>query len=103
MREYYELGPVPSEEDCLQTGKDDFSLMKKECRIYQRQLERMFQGLQFGVKTFPHDFGSYCEVVVYYDSENQDEAEKVWSIESDLPAKWDNIAKEELKTIKENV
>ena len=27
MREYYELGPVPSEEDCLQTGKDDFSLM----------------------------------------------------------------------------
>lgn len=74
MRDYLEIGPTPSDEDCAQVGSDDYrhrALL--ECDIFILQLRREFgdepPGCNLRVKPSIHDFGTYFEVVCYYSSE----------------------------------
>lgn len=108
MKDYYEMGTTPSDEPCIQVTKDgDYhEAMKKECRIYKNQLDRMFSekllpGMYFTVKSFPHDFGTYYEVCLVYDDCKDEQAEAMIEIENNLPEKWDSEALAELK--EENV
>ena len=98
MREYLELGPVPCDEECTQTGKSVGYEEKqnREMRAYKHQLERMFTDSTFGVKRFAHDFGTYGEVVVYYHPGQPDE-ESAYDVESKLPQRWDVEAVRELR------
>jgi hypothetical protein len=100
MREYLELGPVPSNEECYQTGKDDYILIRSEASIYKKQLERMFPDLWFSVKAFDHEFGTYCEVVVYYNPDDEAEVNKVYEVESNLPQNWDLESLKQLEELK---
>lgn len=97
--DYIELGPTPYEEDCVPVSKDEdyYPAMKAECEVYKRQLERMFPKGRFSIKSFPHEFGQYCEVIVRYDDTNEEETDMVFEIEDKLPANWDAQAKSELK------
>lgn len=94
MREWLELGPVPSDEVCEQVGLSEYNPDKarKEVLVYQKQLETQFKDklnlVKFGVKLFQHDFGPYYEVVVYYNSEDQEAVDAAFEIESSLPEKW---------------
>jgi hypothetical protein len=98
-REYLELGPVPCDEKCEQVGPDcDYGRMSAESREYANQLYRMFPGAEdancsFGVKSFPHDFGSYKEVVVRFDSDDEKSVEFAFNVENNLPAEWDEQAR----------
>ena len=96
MKQYIELGSVPMSEECLQVGSASLSDMRAECGIYQHQLGRLFPHCEFGVKTFPHDFGSYPEVVVYF-HDGQLSEESAYDVEGRLPEHWDSIALEKLK------
>lgn len=103
--EYIELGPTPYDEQCSQVGDDDFAVRStKEMTVYKNQLNRMFpevansQTLAFAIKWFPHDFGTYGEVVVKYIPGNEEE-DIVYHIERNLPAYWDNESKKELGLI----
>lgn len=103
-REYIELGPVPAEEECQQLGPNyDYKLARRETQTYVRQLRRMFtDGFKespFGIKSFPHDYGSYCEAVVYYNPDNEESGSFAFNVEANLPANWDWQAKEELSTL----
>lgn len=99
MKEYLELGPVPFEEESAQMGKPDFVNMNKiECIAYKHQLERLFPTAEFRVKVFPYDNSEYYrEVCVDFDSDDEQAADRAYSIESLLPATWDTQAIEELK------
>jgi hypothetical protein len=73
MRDYLEIGPTPSDEDCAQVGGDDYyRLAQIECEIFILQLRRELgpepPGAKLRTVSFPHDFGTYHEVVCYYDS-----------------------------------
>ncbi len=101
MKDFVILGPIPPYESCEQVGDNcDYNKMREECRIYRNQLIRMFplttKGY-FGIKSFSHEFGTYMEVVAYYDDADQDSLDWVYNIESNLPLNWDEIAKKELK------
>lgn len=62
MREYLEIGCSPVGEPCIQTTNPDSSrLGRLECEVYRKQLIRQFGEGPFRIKSFPHDFGSYCE------------------------------------------
>jgi hypothetical protein len=89
-REYIELGPVPCNEDCQQVGLPTYDpqLARKECQRYKAQLEKQFPGAVFGIKNFPHDFGQYNEVVVYYTLQNEAETDLAYEIEGSLPLNW---------------
>src|SRR3954467_11791277 len=96
MSDYLELGPVPCEENCQPVGMPEYDgqMARRELNVYKYQLERMFPLLNFGVKWFPHDFGSYGEVVAYWNDE--EEMEAVYDIEDKLPMKWDLESRKEL-------
>ena len=64
--DYLNIGSTPPEEPCLGVGH---ALARKEAEIYKRQLQREFPAGRFSVKSFPHDFGTYYEVVALYGEE----------------------------------
>jgi hypothetical protein len=70
--------------------------MRLECRAFIEQLRRQFgqepEGAQLSVKSNPHDFGPYYEVVCYYDVGNTKAADYAWNLEANMPDKWDSWA-----------
>lgn len=103
MLDYLNLGSTPSDEDCAQVGGPDYqNIANKELDAYKAQLERMFPGLEthkrmeFKKMWFPHDFGSYGEIVITYDDDNELEAATAIEIEWNTPTNWDQEAIKEL-------
>ena len=95
MRDFINIGSAPAEEQCVQVNKEGnyHKAMRAECVRFIEQLRRVFgpepEGAQLGVKSFPHDFGLYLEVVCYF--ENNDEEARKWAfrLEDEMPARWD--------------
>jgi len=101
MRDYLTISPTPTVEDCAQVGSPDYNARSSaECKAFLAQLRRRFgdePGSAFlGIKTFPHDFGSYREVVCYYDDEDEEGRDYAFRLERETPAKWDEEARKEL-------
>jgi len=98
------MASSPVEESCVQVDSHDPSylpVMKAECAIFARQLERMFpapKGCYFGILRQPHDFGEYMEVAAFYPREKMEECAE-WSINAQdhLPLNWDEEAQKELE------
>lgn len=96
MLDYIELGSAPPEESCIQvTNKENYlPAMREECNRYKELLQQKFpnspQGVIFAVKKFYHDFGSYLEVVVKYDDENEEQVNYAYHVEGSLPGKWES-------------
>lgn len=96
MRDYLSIGSAPCDEECAQVGSPDYSTQARiECRAYMEQLRRLYpepQGGYFKLKSFPHDFGSYYEVVAVYDDEDEEATE--WALGAEYGAeKWDAEAR----------
>jgi hypothetical protein len=75
--------------------------MRAECRAFVGQLERTFPqaleaGCSFRVKSNPHEFGSYLEVQVRFDDDDEHQTHWAFMIENDLPEHWDDQARAEL-------
>jgi len=103
MRDYINIGSSPYDEQCAQVGTPDYhEKVARECRAYKRQLIRQFgeppEGAALAIKSFPHDFGTYHEVVCYYDTEIEGSKEYAFKLESDGPSNWDEQARTELNT-----
>jgi hypothetical protein len=96
MHNYIELGSAPVEENCVcVSDKKDYIIpMREECNRYKELLQRKFpdrpNGVIFAVKKFYHDFGSYLEVVVKYDDENEEQVNYAYMVESNLPGTWNS-------------
>jgi hypothetical protein len=101
MREYLNIGSTPSDEACAQVGSHDYSERSRaECKAFVAQLRRVFgtepDGAVVTVKSFPHDFGSYREVVCYYDDGLPLSVEYAFKLERETPERWDDEARKEL-------
>ena len=53
-------------------------------------------GASLGIKSNPHDFGTYLEVVAYFDDSYPESVEWAFGIEANTPAEWDREARQEL-------
>jgi len=93
---YINIGCTPTEEDCFPVNHPK---SYAECLIYKRQLKREFPKGTFRVMAFPHDFGTYYEVVALCGGGEEDEA--AYAAECDSPERWDAEARRDLKLIKE--
>ena len=94
MKDYLSLGPVPIEENCVQVGTsahDKFG--SKEASVFKQQLIKEFPNGDFKAKTFYHDFGSYKEVCIYFDDENESEMDYAYMVEENLPLNWTEESK----------
>jgi len=101
MRDYIALGTSPIDEACAYVGEDDYwEKAKKEGRVFQKQLERVFgpppETAYFAGKSFSHDFGTYVELCIFYDMDSKEEVEYALKLEDEMPEYWDEKAREEL-------
>ena len=93
MFDYLTLGPAPAGEDCVQVGCYDYQVKaKKECKKYIKLLEKKFKDrpeeCSFIIKSNPHDFGSYLEVNVKFNSENEEQTKFAYNVERNQPETW---------------
>lgn len=102
--DYIVIGPVPCDESCAQLGADDFDKRaRKECRAFVNQLWRLLEkekgitkesapeGFRIGYKGFPHEYGMYYEVVIYF-LVGKDSEELAYWVDGQCPEKWDEQA-----------
>jgi hypothetical protein len=101
-QEIMTIGSSPCEESCAQVGNADYDdRSRRECRVFQRMLERAFPlaedvRARFVVKSSPHDFGSYREVCIRYEDTDPRACEHAYRVEANTPPEWDAIARYEL-------
>ena len=93
MRDYLDLGPSPAEEVCAQIGDEDYhSKARAECLAFIALIRQTCgeepEGAHLSIKSFPHDFGSYMEVVCYYNDDFPASADYAWDVEKALPTRW---------------
>jgi len=94
MKDYVELGPVPCNEDCQQLGSPSYDPVaaKAECRrfidLIRATVGEPPDGASLIIKSNSHDFGTYYEVAVRYDDENETAADYAWHCESNCPSRW---------------
>lgn len=96
MREYIEIGASPCNEDCIQVGDENYNVTaRKECAAFieaiRKKLGKEPSGAELRIKSFPHDFGSYLEVVCYYDTNNAEAMKYAYNCEARAPLSWDEV------------
>lgn len=108
MNEYIFIGSVPYDEECAQVGADNYAEQsRKESKAYVEQLwrilkekrgiEKPVEGFDIVVKNEYHDFGTYKEVAVKFDYDNDEAVKLAYEVEGELtPANWDEVAKQQL-------
>ena len=102
MRDYIEIGPTPCDEDCQQVGMASYDgeQARLECECFRDQLRRQFgpepEGARLRIKSNPHDFGSYLEVVCNFDDEYPESVEYAFKCEGEAWNKWDNESRDKL-------
>lgn len=104
MRDWMNIGPTPSGESCAQLGSENYgTIAQMECRIFINQLLRVFgtppKNAFFKITHNPHDFGTYLEVAIDFDTEDQEESDFAYKVEAHTPEYWDDEAKQELEWI----
>ena len=88
------LGSVPCDENCVQVGAEHYELMaRSECERWIKTLRLTLgdepEGCRLKIKSFPHDFGSYLEVVCVVQDDTDDAAMNyAFKCESNAPTKW---------------
>ncbi len=99
MREWLTLGPVPYEEDCVQVNSDGeyLTAMSQEVRKFVQFLDDRFlnipENAYFGVKRESHDFGTYMEAAIFWDTEDPESEQFAFFVESHIPATWNDESK----------
>ena len=93
MREYLEIGATPCEEDCAQVGSDDYHVRARgECRRFIEAIRQVCgaepEGAALVIKSNPHDFGSYLEVAVRFDDEDEAACAYAYKVEAEAPSTW---------------
>jgi hypothetical protein len=102
MKDCINIGPVPCDEDCAQVGRDGYQEQAvTECNQFIELLRETFgdepEGTRLAIKWFDHDFGSYCEVVCWYEKEDEKAREYAFRCENEMPLTWEGGRREQLK------
>jgi hypothetical protein len=93
-RDWVDIGSAPSEEDCVQVEPTGAYLepMRAECGRFLRLIRATLgdepPGARLAIKSNPHDFGTYYEVVCYYDEGNEEAESYAWKCEEESPTRW---------------
>lgn len=93
MRDYMTIGSSPVDEKCVNVGEDNYeSRSLEECNKYialiRKKLGPEPHAAQLRTKLFPHDFGSYREVVCYFDDNEPASAAYALACEGYGPKDW---------------
>jgi hypothetical protein len=102
MRDFLELATtVPLSEPCAQMGDPNYRMDSNlEAKALIAQIKRIHGNPPAGasIKMVPceHDFGTYYDIIVIYDTTHEESEEWALNVEGGLPDKWDAEALEYL-------
>lgn len=93
MKDYMTLGPTPSAEECIGVGDPLYHTAgREEVKRFRQMLEAMYPeppyGAYFAVKSFPHDFGTYRDVCVIFDDDDEEATAFAYHLEANTPETW---------------
>ena len=87
MVDYLHIGSTPHSEDCIGVGNPDYyPKALEECERFKQQIARHYPpppNARLKVKGFPHDFGTYHEVVVLFDDSDEVATQYAYDVEND--------------------
>lgn len=94
--DYINIGSAPFDEDCVQVGDADYyrkSRIESKAFIHaiRKKLGPEPDRAMLRIKEFPHDFGSYIEVVCLYDENDEEATAYAMKCESESPATWEEV------------
>lgn len=100
MIDCIELGPAPSDESCAQSTDPDFNTKnQEECQRYKEQLLNLAKAknipmgkAKLTIKSFSHDYGSYREVCVKFDTTDQVGIDFAFWLDENAPTTWENTS-----------
>jgi len=92
--DYINIGASPAEEDCVQVGDPDYRQKAiPECNRFIELIRKTLgtepDGAKLKIKAFQHDFGTYHEVVCYYDEDKPEAVEYAYNVEANAPTTWE--------------
>ena len=100
MRDYLEIDPVPTEEDCAQVGAPDYyERARREARAFIGQILRHYPEPLYGnitIKRNSHDFGEYLSIKINFDDDDEESCNWAFAIEGDnlgVLRNWDETAR----------
>jgi len=93
MKDFINIGSSPIEEECAQVGSENYlERARQECQRYIATIRRVCgkepEGARLAVIAFPHDFGTYYEVVCHYDDSCPESFDYALWIEGNGPVVW---------------
>jgi hypothetical protein len=93
FNDYLTLGPTPAGEQCAQVGEENYRRRAlEEGERYISQLKKQFGeaplGCHLRIQFFPHDFGSYSEVCIYFDDSIEEAVNYAYNMENNTPENW---------------
>ena len=107
MRDTINIGSSPYNEPTIQikSGVNYLPWSIKEIMIFREQLKRQFPRLaEFNcylhIRQHPHDFGTYAQLEINYNSDNEKSRKMAYTVDGEVPAKWDDIAQAEIDALK---
>jgi len=101
-KDYISIGAAPAEEMPVQVGHPDYyRLAIAECNRYIRLIRRDLgpepEGARLAIKAFPHDYGTYHEVVCWYESDLPESVKYAHRCEREVSSKWPTITMEDMR------
>lgn len=102
MKDYVEIGPVPADEPCQQVGTPDYdpTAAREECErfieVIRESLGAEPTGARLAVKQFPHELGSYYQVVCYFVEEFPEAIDYAFKCKAEVPTRWPSETAEEV-------
>ena len=95
MRDWVDIGATPCEEDCQSVPYQDSALARRECLAFIEAIRKAHghepTGARLAIKSNPHDFGTYYEVVCYFNDEHEAAVEYAFKCENDAPRTWAEV------------
>lgn len=95
MRDYLNIGSTPCEESCQQVPYQNLELARRELLAFieaiRKKLGKEPEGAELRIKSFPHDFGTYKEVVCYFDDSLPESEEYAFKCEGESPTTWAEV------------
>lgn len=91
MLDEISIGATPNEESCAQVGTDGYEeKAMRECKAYIAELKAKYGEPPFGaklrIKSNPHDFGSYYDVVCEFNPDIDDAYD--YSMDVEMGTNW---------------
>ena len=102
MKDYITIGSAPADEECAQVGTPNYhARAKRECLAFIKEIRKVI-GLEpplavLKVESFEHDFGTYLDVVCWFDKDDPESRDYALRCEGEAPTRFASQSLHELK------